>query len=175
MKSRQAAVIKKAWENIYWRLAKNGHKLVNFILDNEFSHELKKLFNKYNISYQFVPPHVHRADAAKRAIMTFKAHFLAGLASCDPAFPIGEWDRLLDQTELTLNLLRTSRSNPRLSAHAFLNGIHDFNCEPLAPPGTKVVVHQKPQIRKTWGLHGKIGWLRRTRKTPLSMLSSLYA
>ena len=90
--------------------------------------------------------------------MTFKAHFLAGLASCDPAFPIGEWDRLLDQTELTLNLLRTSRSNPRLSAHAFLNGIHDFNCEPLAPPGTKVVVHQKPQLRRTWGLHGKVGW-----------------
>ena len=138
-------------------MAKNGHKINNFILDNDLSHELKKSFEKHNIQYQFVPPHVHRANAAERAIWTFKAHFLAGLASCDPAFPIGEWDRLLDQAELTLNLLCTTRCNPRLSAHAFLHGVHDFNSEPLAPPGTKVVVHQKPQIRKTWSLHGKLG------------------
>ena len=112
LKSRQAAVIKQAWENIYWRLAKHGYKLTNFILDNEFSFELKKSFDKYNINYQFVPPHVHRANATEHAIRTFNALFFARLASCNPAFPIAEWDRLLDQAEMTLNLLQTSRTNP---------------------------------------------------------------
>ena len=155
--SRQAAVITKAWETLYQRLTKHGHTMTNFILDNEFSHDLKNAFTKYKVDYQFVPPQMHRANAAERAIRTFKAHFLAGLSSCDPHFPIGEWDRLLDQAEMTLNMLRTSRCNPNLSAYAYINGIHDFNKEPLAPSGTKVIVHQKPQVRKSWGYHGKIG------------------
>lgn len=158
LKSRQAAEIRNAWEVLYAKLTQHGHTIKNFILDNEFSNELKRAFNKHNINHQFVPPHMHRANAAERAIRTFKSHFLAGLASCDPLFPIGEWDRLLEQAELTLNLLRTSRCNPHLSAHAYINGIHDFNKEPLAPPGTKVIIHQKPQIRKSWGYHGKVGW-----------------
>jgi hypothetical protein len=29
---------------------------------------------------------------------------------------------------------------------------------PLAPPGTKVVIHEKPQQRKTWDPHGAEGW-----------------
>ena len=111
------------------------------MLDNEFSNKLKKTSKKHDIQHQFVPPHIHQANAAERAIWTFKAHFLAGLASCDPLFPIAEWDCLLEQAELTLNLLHTSRYNPRLSAHAYLHGVHDFNREPLAPPGTKVIIH----------------------------------
>ena len=59
---------------------------------------------------------------------------------------------------MTLNLLCTARCNPNLSAYAYSNGVHDFNREPLAPPGTQVIVHQKPQARKSWGFHGKIDW-----------------
>ncbi len=44
------------------------------------------------------------------------------LAAIDPNFPVREWDRLLPQIEITLNLLRTSRSNPKLSAYAYMNG-----------------------------------------------------
>ena len=67
-----------------------------------------------------MPLHNHRANVAERAIQTFKNHFKAGLASVDEQFPIAEWDRLLDQAFLTLNLLRTARVNPKLSAHAYL-------------------------------------------------------
>ena len=56
-------------------------------------------------TFQLVPPHTHRANAAERAIQTFKNHFKAGIASLDPDFPITEWDRLLEQAFLTLNLL----------------------------------------------------------------------
>ena len=91
-----------------------------WILDNEVSQELRGAMDKKSVKYQLVPPYSHRANAAERAIQTFKNHFKAGLASLDPDFPIAEWDRLLDQAFLTLNLLRAARINPLLSAHAYL-------------------------------------------------------
>ena len=66
--------------------------------------------------YELVPPHQHRRNAAERAICTYKNHLLTGLATCDPSYPIEEWDRILEQCEITLLLLRTSRVNPKLSA-----------------------------------------------------------
>ena len=73
---------------------------------------------KAKTTFQFVPPYTHRANVAERAIQTFKGHFKAGLASVHPDFPISEWDRLLEQAFLTLNLLRASKVNPKLSAYA---------------------------------------------------------
>ena len=113
---------------------------------------------KYDIKYQLVPPHIHRRNAAERAIRTFKNHFSAGIATLDPKFPICEWDRLLPQAILTLNLLRNSRVNPKLSAWAYLHGNYDFNKWPLAPPGTRVVLHEKSDKRASWAYHGVDGW-----------------
>ena len=89
------------------------------------------------------PSHIHRRNAAEQAIRTFKNHFLAGLAGVDPNFPIKQWDRLLQQTEITQNLLLNSRANQQLSAYAYLFGNFDFNKTPLAPLGTEVAVHIK--------------------------------
>ena len=113
-----------------------------------------------HIDYQLVPPHVHRRNAAERAstIRTFKNHFVATLCSTDPAFPLFLWDRLLPQAMLTLNLLRGSRMNPKLSAHAQLFGPFDYNRTPLAPPGTRVIIHDKPSNRDSWAAHGLDGW-----------------
>ena len=105
-----------------------------YILDNECSNDLKLAIIKNNAKYELVPPHQHRRNAAEKAIRTFKNHFLSGLATCDGEFPIQEWDRLLPQCEMTLNLLRNSRYNSKLSSWAVLNGNHDFNKVPLAPP-----------------------------------------
>eukprot|EP00957_Ditylum_brightwellii_P035722 2708260-Ditylum_brightwellii.AAC.2 len=55
-------------------------------------------------------------------------------------------------------MLRPSRLNPRISAETQLNGMHDFNHLPLAPPGTKVIVHKKSTVRGTWAPHGVDGW-----------------
>ena len=71
---------------------------------------------------------------------------------------MSEWDRLLPQAQLTLNLLRNSRINSKLSAYALLFGNFDFNKTPLAPPGTEVVIHSKPSNRASWEFHGKEGW-----------------
>ena len=49
------------------------------MVDNRFSRDLKKSFDKYKVDCQFVPQHKHRANAAERAICKFKLHFSAGL------------------------------------------------------------------------------------------------
>ena len=158
IKSRRASDIKTAFNKIVLHLESRGAKPSYFILDNEVSGELKAALKHHDIHYQLAPPHQHRRNAAERAIQTYKNHFIAGLASTDPDFPITEWDRLTDQGNITLNLLRNARLNPRLSSHAFLNGMFDFNKTPLAPPGTKLIIHEKPSQRKTWAPHGVFAW-----------------
>ena len=105
---------------------------------------MKQAMKKYTLQYQLVPSHQHRRNAAERAIQMFKNHFLAGLYSTNPNFPINQWDRLLPQAVITLNLLRNTRVNPHLSAHTYINGVYDFNATPMAPPGTLLLAHEKP-------------------------------
>ena len=74
-------------------------------MDNEFSAKFKNTLAENKLKYELVPPHQHRYNAVERAIRTFKNHFLAGLATCDPDFPLRKWDRLILQAELTPNVL----------------------------------------------------------------------
>jgi hypothetical protein len=68
------------------------------------------------------------------------------------------WDRLLPQAEITLNLLRTSRLHPQLSAAAHYHGLVDYNKTAFAPRGSKSVAHKKPGKRRTWAPHGQHGY-----------------
>jgi hypothetical protein len=68
------------------------------------------------------------------------------------------WDRLLPQAVITLNMLRTSRINPKLSAATYIFGQYDFNRAPMAPPGTRIIAHETPSRRRTWAPHGQDGW-----------------
>jgi hypothetical protein len=104
-------------------------------LDNEASTSLKSFFTKNDVEYQLVPPHYHRRNATERAIHTFKEHFVAGLETVDPDFPLYLWDRLLPEADLTLNLLRSSRQHPQLSATAHYHGLLDYNRTAFALPG----------------------------------------
>ena len=72
------------------------------ILDNKASKDYRHtITHDWKATYQLVPPDVHHANAAERAIQTFKAHFLRILAGIDTSFPNYLWDKLLLQTELT--------------------------------------------------------------------------
>ena len=99
---------------------------------------------------QLVTPHMYRNNPAERAIQTWKDHFLAGLASINPTFLMAEWNRLVPQANISLNLL--------LSAYSSLFGVFDFQKYPMAPPGTKVVFHNKTSQRPSWGFNGQEGW-----------------
>lgn len=119
---------------------------------------MKLAMKKYTLQYQLVSPHQHRRNTAEHAIQTFKNHFLAVLSSTNPNFPINQWDGLLPQAVITLNLLRNPRINPCLSAHAYINGVYDFNATPIAHPGTLLLAHEKPNQRPSWAVHGIEAW-----------------
>jgi hypothetical protein len=68
------------------------------------------------------------------------------------------WDSLLPQAIITLNMLRTSRINPKISAATHLNGQYEYNRAPMAPSGTIRIAHETPNSRRTWAPHGQDGW-----------------
>jgi hypothetical protein len=127
-------------------------------MDNEAFAAHKKYFAEKEMNYQMAPPHCHRTNAAERAIINFKEHFIAGLATVDLDFPVHLWDRLLPQAEITLNILRESRSHPQLYAAAHYHGLLDYNKTAFGPPGCNIVAHEKPAKRRTWAAHRKPGW-----------------
>jgi hypothetical protein len=139
-------------------LQSRGFKPLLQRLDNEATSALQDFLVALDIDFHLAPPHIHRRNAAERAIRTFKNHFIAGLCSTNPAFPLNLWDKLLPQCLITLNLLRLSRINPQLSAQSHTNDSFDFNRTPLAPPVTKVLIHEKPSTRGTWAPHAVEGW-----------------
>jgi hypothetical protein len=113
----------KAYDSIHQELTAKGFKPKLQTLDKEASTALKSFFTVNDIAYQLVPPHCHR----RSAIRTFKEHFVAGISSVEPSFPMHLWDILLPQAEITLNLLRTSRLHLQLSAAAHYHGLVDYN------------------------------------------------
>ena len=84
---------------------------------------------------ELVPPHCHRRNIADAVIKHFKNHFISILAGTDPNFPLKLWDKLLPQSELTLNLLRQSNAAPNILAQSHLFGSFDFN-RPSSPTQT---------------------------------------
>ena len=97
----------KAYEEIYSMLTQRGLKPQLHWLDNEASKALNIFITKEHTEYQLTPPHIHQRNTAEHAIRTFKNHFISGLCSVDKTFPLHLWCHLLDQAELTLNMLRT--------------------------------------------------------------------
>ena len=97
---------------------------------------MKSVLLKDNIKHQLTPIHAHRKNLAERAIQTFKQHFKAGLALVDPGFPLAQWYRLIQQVIITLNLLRSSNANSKLSVYIDVFGEFYVNATPLTPPGT---------------------------------------
>ena len=148
----------RAYQTIMTKLKTRNQTVHIHILDNEASAAYRTAITANGCTYQLVPPHVHRRNAAERAIRIFKDHFLAILAGVDPSFPATRWDLLLPQAELTLNLLRSCRYDKTISAWEGLNGYFKFDATPLGPLGSRVITHAKPQLRKSWDYRGQDGF-----------------
>jgi hypothetical protein len=76
----------------------------------------------------------------------------------DKDFPLHLWDKLVPQALISLNSMRGSRINPKLSAWAQVHGNFDYNRTPIAPPGMHVLVHEKPDKRGSWAPHAIDAW-----------------
>jgi hypothetical protein len=129
------------------------------VMDNEISKTMKnRIRDKCKLTLELVPPGCHHCNAAEVAICSFKFLFLSVLAGVANYFPLHLWDRLLPQTEITLNLLRQSNALPNISAYTHLSGPFDYNKMPLAPMGCEVQVQKKGGKWGTWAYHSIDGW-----------------
>jgi hypothetical protein len=158
IKDRTAPELYKHFQFMEQELVARGLKPKLMKLDNEASKLLKAYLHQQDITFQLVPPYSHRQNSAERAIISFKDHLIAGLCSTDESFPMHLWDRLLPQAVMTLNMLRTSRINPKLSAATHIFGQYEFNRAPMAPPGTRIIANDTPSRRRTWAPHVQDGW-----------------
>ena len=100
---------------------------------------------------------MHRSNAADKGVQTYKNHLTAVIAILPDDFPIAFWDRLIPQGDWSLNVMRPCRLNPKLSAFEALEGSFHFTSTPFAPPGTKVLAHEKPGRCASWGFHANKG------------------
>ena len=159
MKSRSDSEHIRVYNDIFEYLSSKGLRPNHHTMDNECSTAMRKLIVENNQNkLQLVPPHDHRTNPAEKAIDTFKCHFISGLCSVDPNFPLHLWCRLVQDCQDTLNMLRPSRLHPHMSAHNHLEGIFDYNATPMAPPGIKTLVYKTPTQRRTWAQHGVEAW-----------------
>jgi hypothetical protein len=158
MPARTDAAMVTAFEEVITVLKARGYSPALNVMDNECSKTVEQYIRSNNIAIQLVPPDNHRVNAAERAIATFKEHLIAGLSTVDKLCPLQLWDEFLPQVELTLNLLRFSRRNPRISANEEVYGAFDFNKTPLAPLGTKALVYDGPESRASWAPHATDGY-----------------
>ena len=158
LKNRTAEEFLRAYKQMYTTLQSKGYAPRLHKLDNETSRSIEEFIESQGTKIQFATPHIHRQNAAERGIQTWKNHFIAGLASVHPEFPIAYWCRLVEQCNVTLNLLRTCRMNNALSAQASLFGDFHFDHTPMAPPGTDTLAHVKPCVRETYGYHSQEAW-----------------
>jgi hypothetical protein len=143
MKNRGDKEMVRAYNKIVQELIDHGFKPYLQCMDNERPQALRSLLNQHDIQFQLAPPHMHLRNAAERAIQTFKNHFIAGLCSVHLNFPLRLWDCLLPQATITLNIMRQSHLNPKVSGYAQLCGHYDFNKAPMSPLGTRIIAHEK--------------------------------
>ena len=116
MKTRHASQLVKTYQIMIDRLKACGINLEKHVLDNECSAEFKEAIRVNQLTYALVSPDDHRRNIAERAIQTAKSHIILVLCGCDPNFPMHLWDLLLPQMEIQLNLLRQSRTVPKVLA-----------------------------------------------------------
>ena len=110
------------------------------------------------MTYQLVPPNVHRRNIANHAIHSFKVYFLSILAGVDAAFPRYLWDTHIPQTRIMLNFLHRSTLHLHMSAWEHFNSAFNFSATPIGPVGCRVIIHNKLLTCKSWDHRGRNGF-----------------
>jgi hypothetical protein len=114
IKNRTAQALTEAIKNIQETVAKAGYQPKFHRLDNE-CHKSRHTSPSGDSNIN-APPDDHRSNTTVLAIRTTKNRMAPGWYSTDDNSPMHLWDKIIPQAESTLNLLRGSRINPKLSA-----------------------------------------------------------
>jgi hypothetical protein len=135
------------------------HCYKKHVLNNEVSANMKNyICNMCKFNMELVPLGCHQCNAAKVAILNFKAHFLSALVGVAGDFPPNLWDWLAQHTKIMINLIWLSYATPNVLAYVHLSGPFDYNKMPLAPMGCEAQVHEKTDKHGTWAYHSASGW-----------------
>ncbi len=143
---------------MYAWLTARGYRPLLHKLDNETSHDVEAFIAAEQVKIQYMPLDMHCTNPAKRTVWTWKNHFTAGITGVSSLFLIANWCQITPQSNMTLNMMCPCCLIPLLSAHKAMEGSFLFDAMPLAPLGTKVLVHLKPTRRKSWGYHAAKAW-----------------
>ena len=74
-------------------------------------------------------------------------------------FPLHLWCQIIPQAETQLLLLIQTNLNPNISAYAYVYVQHDYNSAPFVHTGMESLVHDKPNVRKTFAEHCRKGYV----------------
>jgi hypothetical protein len=108
------------------RMEVSGLGLKHHQLDNECSENFKQCIRQNGMTHELVPPDNHQRNMAKRAIQTFKHHFVSILSGVNNIFLLSLWCHLVQPAEFNVNLLRQSNVAPKVSAYTHVHGQHDY-------------------------------------------------
>ena len=118
-------------------------------MDNETSRDVEEFIESQNADVQYAAPGSH-CPPAKKAVQTYKACFKSTAASLSDKFPVGYWCRLCEQVDLSVSIWR--------SVWAACEGNFHFDSTPIAPPGTEMLMHNKPSNRRSWDHNTTKAW-----------------
>jgi hypothetical protein len=88
MKNRTENEMIKVYERMVWRMKNSGLGLKKHRLDNKCLEKFKMCIKNAGMTHELVPPNCHHCNIAKRAIQTFKNHFVLILSGVDDRFPL---------------------------------------------------------------------------------------
>jgi hypothetical protein len=148
----------KAYECMVRRMKNSGLGLKKHQLDNKCSEKFKMCIKNAGMTHELAPPNCHCCNIAKRAIQTFKNHFVLILSGVDDRSPLSLWCHLVRPAELTVNLLCQSNVTPKVLAYAHVHGQHNYMTQPFALLGCAVMAHVKPKNQRTWDVHAEVGF-----------------
>ena len=151
--NRKTETLKEATLKMIEQVNQKEHTHTKMQLDNESSEEYLNMLRDQGLAVQLALPCNHRKNISEHTIQTCKNHLIAGISGADPSFPMTLWDELIPQANITINLLRNSRINPKLSTCAQICGQLYCNKTLLAPPGCKCIIHETTAKRNTWEVH----------------------
>ena len=138
-----------AYQHFYTILHNAGLSPHMHKMDNETSTDIEHFIATRNEAVQYFPSNNHHTSAAEQAIQTWKNHFISGSASLPKHIPIKYWCWLIDQANITLNLMRPNQSDLTISAYKALHGFFHFQSTSMELPETKCLVHIKPNRYQT--------------------------
>ena len=139
IKSRNKSDLLAAYRKIYSWCEARGFKPTLHRMDNEISAEVEAFITSQQTNLQYAAPGRH-CKPDERAVQTYKSCFKSTTASLPPDFPISYCCRLMEQCDLTVNIVRPYRMNPKLSAWAACEGEFFFDSTPIAPPGSAMLM-----------------------------------